>query len=501
MAEIRYQDLPTLLARLRAPGAAPDPVYLIYGEPLFVRHAFDDLLRALLPDGTASLGYEPIDGSAGVGDVVAAVGTYALLGGAKVVAYRDARIFHTRDDAAQLLESARGAHLEGDRPRAVRDFLAALAQMGCSPQDLKGGDRAERLPQGFEAGEDDAWLDALIEQCPANRGETPAAADACGLLEKALEAGLPPGHHLLITTDLVDRRRSLYALLGRVGTVVDCSVPKGERKADREAQQAVLSELMQALLRPHRKTMNPAAFLALCEMTGFEPGIFSNNLEILMAYTGERRDITAEDVGAALTRSRKDPLFELTNAVTDREMEASLRFLGSVLGGEIHALQALAALVNQVRKLLVAKDFMESPGGSAWQRGCPYPRFQQTVMPAIVQHDRELLARLEAWDGPAAEDEPAGRKKKKKAKVATDLLLAKNPANAYPIYQLLKKAERFSRDDLLRALAAVREADITLKSSALNPRLVLERVVRTLCGPGPGGAAGAGPGTPGPRRV
>ena len=28
------------------------------------------------------------------------------------------------------------------------------------------------------------------------------------------------------------------------------------------------------------------------------------------------------------------------------------------------------------------------------------------------------------------------------------------------------------------------EADITLKSSPLNPRLVLERVVRTVCGPG-----------------
>jgi DNA polymerase III subunit delta len=494
MAEIRHQGLTSHLAR----GAAPDPVYLIHGDPLFVRRAFDDLLRALLPDGAASLGFEPIDGSAGVGDVIAAVGTYALLGGTKVVAYRDARLFHARDDAARLLASARGAHLEGDRPRAVRDFLAALAQMGCSPEELKGSDRAERLPPNFEAGEDDAWLDALIEQCAGARSEAPATVDPCGLLENALAAGLPPGHHLLITTDVVDRRRSLYALIDRVGTVVDCSVPKGERKADREAQQAVLSDLMQSLLRPHRKTMNPAAFLALCEMTGFEPGIFSNNLEILIAYTGERRDITAEDVGAALARTRKDPLFELTNAVTDRELEPSLRFLGSLLGGDIHALQALAALVNQLRKLLVAKDFMESPGGAAWQSGCAYPRFQQAVMPALVRHDQDLLALLEAWDVQPEEGEPAGRKKKKKAKIATDLLLAKNPANAYPIYQLLKKAERFSRADLLRALAAVREADIALKSSGLNPRLVLERVIRTLCDPGP---TGAGSGGAEPRRV
>jgi DNA polymerase III subunit delta len=498
MAEIRYQDLPNLLARLRAPGAAPDPVYLIHGETHFVRLAFDELLRALLPDGAAGFGYEPIDGSAGVADVVAAVGTYALLGGTKVVAYRDARLFHTREDAARLLASARGALLEGDRPRAARDFLAALAQMGCAPEDLKGRDRGERLPAGFEAGEDDAWLDALVELCAGSRSETPTAADAGGLLEKALEAGFPRAHHLLITTDVVDRRRSLYGLIGSVGTVVDCSAPRGERKVDREAQQAILAGLMQNLLRPHRKTMNPGAFLALCEMTGFEPGIFSNNLEILVAFTGERREITAEDVGAALTRTRKDPIFEFTNAVTDRKLEPSLRVLGSLLAGEMHALQALAALANQVRKLLVAKDFMESPGGAAWQSGCKYPRFQQAVIPAIVRHDQELLARIEAWETPEAEEEPEGRKKKKKAKVATDLVLAKNPANAFPIFNLMQKAERFSRDELLRALAAVREADIALKSSALNPRLVLERVVRVLCGPG---AAGSTAGEAGQRRV
>jgi DNA polymerase-3 subunit delta len=280
--------------------------------------------------------------------------------------------------------------------------------------------------------------------------------------------------------------------------VVDCSVPKGERKVDREAQQAVLAGLMQNLLRPHRKSMNPAAFMALCEMTGFEPGIFSNNLEILVAYTGERREITAEDVGAALTRTRKDPIFELTNAVSDRELEPALRFLGSLLAGDIHALQALAAVANQVRRLIAAKDFLEGPGGAAWQPGCAYPRFQQAVMPAVVQHDRELLARIEAWDGPAVEEEPAGRKKKKKAKAATDLVLAKNPANAFPVFQTLKKAERFSRDELLGALGALREADIALKSSGVSPRLVLERVIRTLCVPR---AAGGATGAAGRRRV
>ena len=105
-------------------------------------------------------------------------------------------------------------------------------------------------------------------------------------------------------------------------------------------------------------------------------------------------------------------------------------------------------------------------------------------MPALVRHEQEWLARLEAWEPEPEGEAAAAKKKKKKSKAATDLLLAKNPANAYPVYQLLKKAERFSRADLLRALEAVREADIKLKSSGLNPRLVLERVILSLCGGG-----------------
>jgi len=66
---------------------------------------------------------------------------------------------------------------------------------------------------------------------------------------------------------------------------------------------------------------------------------------------GERREITAEDVAAVLTRTKKDPLYELTNAVTDRDWEKSFFFLASLLAGDIHGLQALAAIANQVRKL------------------------------------------------------------------------------------------------------------------------------------------------------
>ena len=483
MAEISYQGLRTYLQDL-APSfrGGPASVYLIHGEDLFVRLAFDEILGRLLPGAQESLNYEPVDGAAtGIADVVQLLNTYSLLGGVKVVAFKDARLFHTKEDAAKILDNARKALSEGDLPRAARHFLAALAQMNLSLEEMKTRDRSDRLPSGHDPAEDDAWMDRILEYCAAGRLAVPAAADAASLLEKAIENGFPQGHHLLVTTDIVDRRRSLYKVISAKGVVVDCSAPKGDRRADREAQEALLFEHAKSLLGPHHKTMNRAAFLALCEMTGFEPGTFSNNLQILIDYAGERREITAEDVAAVLTRSKKDPLYELTNAVTDRDPETSLFFLGSLLEGEIHGLQALAAMANQVRKLLAAKDFAESSAGAAWHPSCSYPQFQKSVMPAVAQFDRGLIERLEGWEK-VLTDAPAEEKKKKKAKVSTDLVLAKNPANPFPVYQLLKKSDRFSRADLLRALEAVAEADIKLKSSPLNPRLILERVVWAICG-------------------
>jgi DNA polymerase III subunit delta len=483
MAEISYQQLASHLKGLDPPAGGGPPVYLIYGEDLLVASVFDEVLRHFLPAPQDSLNYEPFDGaSSDIGEVLAAVNTFALMPGTKVVALKDARIFHTKEDASRLLEQAHTAHTDGDMAKAARCFLSALGQLGQSLADMAGPGRRGNLPAGFAPGEDEGWIDALLAHCAANHRAVPAAADTAGMLERAIAKGFPRGNHLLITTDAVDRRRSLYKSLGAEGVIIDCSVPKGERKADRDVQDAVLAEHMQSILAPRGKSMNRPAFQALCEMTGFNLGTFAHNLEILADYVGGRADITAEDVQAALTRSKKDPIYEFTNAVADRDRDRAFFFLRSLLEGGMHPLQALSAIVNQVRKLLVAKGFTQSPSGAVWRRGCSYAQFQKNVMPAVVQHDRELLALLEGWETDLAEPPAEGAKKKKaKANPATDLVLAKNPANAFPVYQLIKKSDEFSREELLRAIERLSQTDSQLKSSALDARLILERLIRQIC--------------------
>jgi DNA polymerase-3 subunit delta len=267
--------------------------------------------------------------------------------------------------------------------------------------------------------------------------------------------------------------------------VIDCSVPKGARRADRIAQEAVLADRKDAILRAAKKTMNPAAYHALYEKTGFDLRTFSSNLEKLVSYAGDRREITVEDVESVLPRTKIDPIYELTNALADRSPEQTLFFLDSILSSDIHPLQAFAALINQVRKLLLVKDFVESPYGSNWQAACPYNYFQSHIIPAVVAYDRELLDQLDRWqsmlDEAADPQSPGTPVKKKKSKTTTDLLIAKNPKNAYPIYQLFKKSERYTKEELLAAVDSLNEADKRLKSSGQNPKLVLEQLILGIC--------------------
>lgn len=132
------------------------------------------------------------------------------------------------------------------------------------------------------------------------------------------------------------------------------------------------------------------------------------------------------------------------------------------------------------------KDFVESPYGTNWQAACPYNYFQKHIIPAIVEYDRRLLDQIDSWQGMlnaqmVSQDGSATHRKKKKSKTATDLIIAKNPKNAYPIYQLLKKSERFSKEELLNAVESLNAADKKLKSGGQNPKLVLEKVILGIC--------------------
>ena len=490
MPEIHYKSLKKYLNDLIAgPEKQFAPVYLIFGEELLVKTAFDDLLEIMLPGAARNANYDPVEGAVeNIYEVVERVNTYSLLGGARVVAMRESQIFYAQQDKGRLLEKAKRACDDDDLLKAAKYFLGLLGNLNLSFDDVDKSNRQKALNLDPELSRSDEWLDGIIGYCLEKNLRIPEPADESAALQRAIEKGFPKNNHLLITTDIVDKRRSLYKTIKDRGVVIDCAVPKGDRRADKMAQEDVLLQKMTEILKPNNKQMDQSAYMALMDMTGFDLRTFCGSLEKLIDYVGERNTISVADVESVLKRTKKDPIYDLTNAIADRQIEKALFLLNSLLQSEFHPLQILAAITNQVRKLLLAKDFAKSTRAKGWSAGISFNVFQQNIIPSVVAYDQSLLKLLEGWensnlnsaDGDAVSEKV---KKKKKGKIDTDLLLARNPKNAYPVFQLLKKSEHYSTAELTAAIGYLNEIDTRLKTTSQNPKLALERLIFRICSP------------------
>ncbi len=481
MPTIAYKDVNDFISRT---GAVDwPPVTLIFGEEMLCKQAAAAVLDALMPLSERLLGLETVDGGDDTLDtVLASLNTYALLSAGKVVLLHDSRLFYS-SRAGQDLRDKMARHAQGgEMKKASRSFLTLMALSGLQFEDLVTPALRGKLVDDVD-GQPPAWFSQLTDFCRENGLTVPAPRDDAERLKGAMAKGFPAGHRLLITADVVDRRKALFKAVGETGLIVDCTVPTGETRADRTAQQAIMQALVDEALAQAGKRMAADARRRLAEWTGFDLRTLAGNLEKLISFTGERKTIGDDDVAAVLQRTRKDPIFEFTNAMADRDLAAALFFMQSLLDDGMHPLQLLAAAANQVRRLLVAKDFIVRDRGRFWSAGMTFARFKAGPFQAVRDDDAASNALVGDWDAILNPPGDGGRPKKP---AASDLVLAKNPRSPFPVFHLLQRADRFSLEALRRAVIDLGATDRRMKSTGQDPRLLLEAFLIHFCRPGDG---------------
>ncbi len=329
-----------------------------------------------------------------------------------------------------------------------------------------------------------AVKDAPLFSVNTPAGEISYSEKDLQILIRLVESGIPDNHVLVFTTDAPDRRKKIYKIMLESGLVVDCSVATGARKADIEEQQAVLGDISRQILLKTGKQMAPDAFAALVDQTGFNPDLFANAIEKLLAYTGGRNQISVADIGAVVHKDKKDPIFTLTNAVMDRDVSKALTLLSGLLSDGFHPLQILKTFENLIRKLLAIKCFTTGlnmgRAGGAPLKNMQFNTFKQMLLPVIMDWDANTLKANEENIRlfMAGDDKNKG----KSARLpANDLLLAPNPKNSYPIFQNFLKSENFVLDELTRAMDALADLDYRIKSSGADAPAGLENFIMALC--------------------
>lgn len=451
----RGASLDAVLSELKRGKAVP--CYLLYGEEEFrLRDAVDKITAALIPDPRdREFNLFVTDGEREeIGPLCESLITPPLLPGRKVLMVRNTRLFQSKDVLTQVVSRIR-ERLEPDPDRAAADFMQFLALTGLSLDDLRDGgwrkidDDAWRKMVPGDGGQDrEAWLPRAVELC-VGRGlaPTPQRAEETDLLEQALAGGMPEGNHLILTAEAVDRRKKLFKTVSALGRVLTFTKIKGEAR-----QQQAAMAMAADLLEGRGKRLSAAAWTALGRKTGFELRESIGAIEKLITYAGERGQIEAADVEAVVGQTREGTVFDLTGAISGRNLTAALHALGELLDQGVPPLMIMAMVTREIRFLLHGKLLLASGRLKAFSANMEFGRFQKTVYPSLKPG---------AGDGEGQAD-----------------LVFQHP---FVVFQALKNADRFTRAELAGYLEMLVRIDLALKSTGQDARLLIERFLLAVC--------------------
>ena len=331
MTEIFHSHLTDAISK--AAGDSFPGVFLVHGQEMLVEQAADSLVAKLLDGVSRDLCCETVDGLVEkIPDVLAQMNTFSMMSDRKIVIFKGAKLFEGRSGQNRLVEQIVEAWESEDLDQAAKLLVSLCSASEIDLHEMSSaasGSEPLRLLNG-NLGTDD--LKKLAQHALA-RGWRPAGGgNYLETLQSAIEKGFADHHHLLITVNAkVPKNLKFFKTIGKHGWIIDCNVPTGERRADRVAQESALRQSLETVLAGTGKRLQSGLFETLCQLTGFDLRTFVQNVEKLIDFTGERTEITADDVQKVLRRTKSDPIFELTNAVADRNLNQALFYLHTLL--------------------------------------------------------------------------------------------------------------------------------------------------------------------------
>lgn len=294
-----------------------------------------------------------------------------------------------------------------------------------------------------------------------------------------IQKGIPSNHFLILTTTRIDKRKKIYKAIADKGLMIDCDIAMGAKKTDLDEQRSVVQSVAGQILSKAEKTIDTQAFHALIDLTGFHLDLLSQNLEKLIIYSGKNRTISLTDVKAIIIRDKKDPIFNLTNALIAKDVRNALFYLNSLFNEGFHPLQILRSFENQIRKLILVKcfalQFYRKNKNMSFKK-INFNSFKQVVLPSIIAHDKQTKTAIESQIEYLSSEVTKGKKEK-----WDELFLAPNPHNSYPVFQIFQKSDNFTLNELTQSLIFLSDLDYRLKSSSFDTRTTIENFIINIC--------------------
>ena len=437
------------------------PVYVVLGDENYVmKEASQRMIEALLPGKEKDLNLEVIEGDEEDWDrIIPSLQTYPWFGQRRVVVVKDTKVFFSKFLLEEVIGKSQEKYESGNLGEAVRMYRFVLGNQGYKKIADIPEETLSQLPGYQSHSKTEAWLKAVLEECRRKGLDPIPNEDNSDKLLKALGKdgkGIPEKNTLILVTDHVDRRKSLYKVINDIGAIIDFSVPRTRRDAAEVEtdEKRILFEQADRVLKNARKTIHKDAFELLVNKTGFQVGVFLSELEKVIVSLKDKPRIDPADVEEIVGRTKEDSIFDLQRAVGRRDLKKTLFYLRELIAQKEPPLALLQGISTEIRYLVVAKEFLAGTLKTKWNPRMNEETFKKTIYFPIVL------------------------KKKKEMPEKSRTNIFKLPVNV--LFELCKSAERYTLEEIQEGLKLLTQADLKLKTLRSPSETILEETLLSL---------------------
>jgi DNA polymerase-3 subunit delta len=274
--------------------------------------------------------------------------------------------------------------------------------------------RGEDTPTGVEPAS--AQKEAATGKPRRGKKSAKNSAESRGGFEKGLAdyaARLPETTVLIVLVDEeLAASNPLLKAAQEHGKVIQCTLPKG----------AALENWIVKRAQGMGVKITPEAVSLLANFIGNQLRLLANELDKLAMYVGERREIGAGDVRKLSAQVQEARIFDLTDALAQRNRTQALDLLHDLLADGEPPLRLISTITSQVRSLLLVKE-LAAEGMRAQQIASTTNLAPFVVEKALRQVGKFQMAQLEGAYRQLLATDAALKRSRMTPEMALDLLV------------------------------------------------------------------------------
>ena len=157
---------------------------------------------------------------------------------------------------------------------------------------------------------------------------------------------IPATTYFVFVETQIDKRSKLYKTVNKLGRVCEFS----------SQDEQTLKRWILGMFKKEGKNITAADLQFLLERTGTQMSHIKTEMEKLLCYTLDRTEITREDIEAICTKRVQNQIFDMINAIADREQKKALQLYYDLLTLKEPPMRILALIGRQFNLLLQVKE-------------------------------------------------------------------------------------------------------------------------------------------------